>query len=99
MRIAVLADIHGNLPALRAVLAEIDAESPVNAIVVAGDIVGGALPRESLELVGARPERVVWISGNSERETVAAWDGADVDDDEPGRAAAWSAQAIDRVWR
>ena len=37
VRIAVLADIHGNLPALRAVLAEIDRD-PVDAIVVAGDV-------------------------------------------------------------
>jgi predicted phosphodiesterase len=40
VRIAVLADIHGNLPALRAVLVEIDRD-PVDAIVVAGDAVGG----------------------------------------------------------
>jgi predicted phosphodiesterase len=99
VRVAVLADIHGNLPALRAVLAELDADRPVDAVVVAGDIVGGAFPRESVELVSARAERIVWISGNSERETVAAWDGAPVGDDEPGRAAAWSAAAIDRGWR
>ena len=48
MRIAVLADIHGNMPALRAVLAELDG-ARVDAVVVAGDVVGGAYPRESLE--------------------------------------------------
>ena len=37
MRIAVLADIHGNLPALRAVLADVERES-VESIVVAGDV-------------------------------------------------------------
>jgi predicted phosphodiesterase len=93
-----LADIHGNLPALRAVLAELDGE-PVDALVVAGDVVGGAYPREALELLAARTERLVWISGNAERETVAAWDGAPTADDEPGRAAAFSARTLDRRWR
>ncbi|HTU29476.1 MAG TPA: metallophosphoesterase family protein [Solirubrobacteraceae bacterium] len=99
MRVAVLADIHGNLPALRAALAELDAGGGADAIVVAGDVVGGAMVREVLELLEARPERRLWIRGNSEREAVAAWDGAAVDDDAPGRAAAWSARALDRRWR
>jgi len=47
MRIAVLADIHGNLPALRAVLRELDAERH-DAIVVAGDVVAGPLVRQPL---------------------------------------------------
>ncbi len=95
MRVAVLADVHGNAPALRAVLAELDAD----AIVVAGDVVGGPMPREALELIAARPEPVHWIAGNAERETVAAFDGAPTSDDPAGRAAAWSARAIDRTWR
>ncbi|HLI60676.1 MAG TPA: hypothetical protein VKV21_13525 [Solirubrobacteraceae bacterium] len=78
---------------------ELDAENRVDVIVVAGNVVGGPLAREALELVGARPERVAWIADNAERETVAAWDGAPVADSEPGRAAAWSAEAIDRGWR
>jgi putative phosphoesterase len=98
VRVAVLADIHGNLPALRAVLTELDTER-VDALVVAGDVVGGPFPREVLELLAARPERVVWISGNSEREAVAVWDGELAGDDEAGRAAAWSAAALDRRWR
>ena len=98
MRVAVLADIHGNLPALRAVLADVDREQ-ADALVVAGDVVGGAYPREVLNLLAARPERLVWISGNAEREAVAAWDGAPTADDEPGRAAAWSASVLDRAWR
>jgi len=98
MRVVVLADIHGNLPALRAVLAEVDGER-ADALVVGGDVVGGAYPREVLDLLAARPERLVWISGNAEREAVAAWDGAPTADDEPGRAAAWSASALSRAWR
>ncbi len=98
MRIAVLADIHGNLPALRAVLAEID-QDQVDAIVVAGDVVGGPLVRGTLELLAARREPTRWIRGNSEREAVAIYDGAPVSEDSPGRTAAWSAQALDGRWR
>src|ERR1700728_3685859 len=98
MRVAVLADIHGNLPALRAVLAELDGE-PVDAIVVAGDAVGGPYPRDVLELLSPRSERLLWISGNAEREAVAAWDGAPTEEDQAGRAAAWTADALDRRWR
>jgi predicted phosphodiesterase len=98
MRIAVLADIHGNLPALRAVVAELDRE-PVDAIVVAGDVAAGPMVREALELLAARPEPVHWVSGNSEREALAVYDGEPPSDDPSGRAAEWSARALDDRWR
>lgn len=98
MRIAVLADVHGNLPALRAVLAQLDSE-PAEAIVVAGDVCGGPLVRDTLELLNGRPEPVHWIAGNSERETVAVFDGSAISDDAPGRAAAWSSGQLDDRWR
>ena len=98
MRIAVLADVHGNLPALRAVLEELDRD-PVDAIVVLGDVVGGPLVRETLELLAARREATRWVRGNCEREAVAIYDGAPVSDDPSGRAAAWSAKALDGRWR
>lgn len=98
MRIAVLADIHGNLPALRAVLGEIEWE-PVDVIVVPGDVVGGPMVAEVLDLIDARPEPVHWVSGNSERETVAAYDGREMADDQAGRSASWSARALSRSWR
>ncbi len=93
MQIAVLADIHGNLPALLAVLAAID-DDPVDAIVVAGDAVGGPLVAETLTVLEERGEPVYWIAGNCEREAFAVHGGAPVDDDEPGRAALWSARAL-----
>ena len=98
MLIAVLADIHGNLPALRATLADVDARS-VDAIVVAGDVVAGPLVAESLELLSARAEPLYWISGNCEREAVAAYDGGPIPEDAAGHAAGWSARALDRGWR
>jgi putative phosphoesterase len=78
MRLAILADIHGNLPALEAVLAELDADPP-DAVVVAGDLCGGPSVPECLAALRARPEAVHWVRGNAERETVAAFDG-DLDD-------------------
>jgi predicted phosphodiesterase len=94
----MLADIHGNAPALRAVLAELDRD-PVDAIVVGGDVLGGPLIGATLELLEARPEHVRWVAGNCERETLAVYDGTPAGDDPAGRAAAWSARALDRRWR
>ncbi len=66
MRIATLYDVHGNLPALEAVLAEIPADAT---IVVGGDVVmGGAHPSETLERLRGLGDRVVWIRGNVDRE-------------------------------
>jgi len=98
VRVAVLADIHGNLPALRAVLHELDRDE-FDAIVIAGDVVGGPLVHETLESLAARREPTRWIRGNCEREAVAVFDGAPVSDGPAGRAAAWSAQALDGRWR
>ena len=94
----MLADIHGNLPALRAVLADLDSER-VDATVVAGDVLGGPMIRETLGLLTARPEPVRWLAGNCERETLAVYDGKPASDDPAGRAAAWSARALDDGWR
>ena len=53
MRIALIADIHGNLPALEAALAEIEAEQ-VDQIVCLGDVVSfGPQPREVIARVRA----------------------------------------------
>jgi len=66
MPVAALYDVHGNLPALEAVLAEIPDEAT---IVVGGDVVaGGAYPSETLELLRALGERVLWARGNADRE-------------------------------
>jgi predicted phosphodiesterase len=64
LRVAALYDVHGNAPALEAVLAEVDREG-VDRIVFGGDIVAGPLPLETLELVLARDAD--WIRGNAER--------------------------------
>ena len=71
MRVAALYDIHGNLPALRAALADVARERP-DAIVIGGDLVAGPLPRETIELVTALGERVRFLRGNADREVVDA---------------------------
>jgi len=67
MRVAALYDIHGNLPALEAVLEEVDADTT---IVVGGDVVGGPFGGETLEALRALGGRAVWLRGNTERELV-----------------------------
>jgi predicted phosphodiesterase len=58
MRVAAIYDIHGNLPALEAVLQDIR-QADVNQVVVGGDVVPGPMPLETIEcLLGlAEPAR------------------------------------------
>jgi putative phosphoesterase len=66
VRVAALYDIHGNLPALEAVLAEVEREG-VEAIVIGGDIASGPpQPREVVELVRSLPSAHC-IRGNADR--------------------------------
>ena len=74
MRVAVLADIHGNLTALDAVLDDIDAAG-VDAIVLNGDIATGPMPAETLDRLAELREQAIWVRGNADRELVAAYDG------------------------
>jgi predicted phosphodiesterase len=66
VRVAALYDVHGNLPALEAVLAEIEREE-VDAIVFGGDIIAGPMPRQTLERVLGLGERAHLIRGNADR--------------------------------
>jgi predicted phosphodiesterase len=67
VRVAALYDIHGNLPALDAVLAEVDDDA---LIVVGGDVAMGPWPHETLERLRALGARVRWLRGNADRELV-----------------------------
>jgi putative phosphoesterase len=70
MRVAALYDIHGNLPALEAVLDDPRC-ARADLIVCGGDLVAGPLPVECLERLEADGERVRFLAGNGDRETVA----------------------------
>lgn len=63
MRLAILADIHGNLPALRAVLADVE-QLGVDGMIVAGDFVDRPQPLEAVRAVQALGACV--IRGNRE---------------------------------
>ena len=55
MRIAALSDVHGNLRALEAVVADMDRRGPFDFVVAAGDhVLKGPFPRETLDLLRDR---------------------------------------------
>jgi predicted phosphodiesterase len=74
MRIAALYDIHGNLPALEAVLGDI-LQADVDQIVVGGDVVPGPMPRETLERLLELDVPIHFIYGNGELAILAQMDG------------------------
>ena len=84
MRVAAISDIHGNLPALEAVLAEIDGEG-VDQIVVVGDTVHGPWPAEVADLLVER--EALCVRGNADREVVER-------SDRYGPLAPWSADRL-----
>jgi predicted phosphodiesterase len=71
MKILALFDIHGNLEALDAVLADPRA-AEADAVVVGGDAVPGAFARRTLDRLEALEVPVHWLRGNGERETAEA---------------------------
>lgn len=76
MRVAALSDIHGNLPALEAVLVDIEQEG-VDGVVIAGDSISGPWPAEvfdRLEGIGARVVR-----GNADRPEEVRRHASDLD--------------------
>jgi putative phosphoesterase len=74
MRIAVLCDIHGNLPALQAVLAEVD-QSGVDLVVFGGDVAAGPMPVETIEALAAYSRPARFVRGNADRLMVESFDG------------------------
>ena len=89
MRIAVLSDIHGNLPALEAVLAAL---KPYDAIWQLGDIVGyGPLPNEVVARLA--DEKATGVRGNHDSAAIGQLDTDSFNDD--ARAAVeWTAETI-----
>lgn len=90
MKVAALYDIHGNAPALEAVLAEIEQLEP-DAIVVGGDALAGPFPVETLTLLEFCRRRVHFIRGNADREVVQAARAPSVAADDPGEDV-WKAR-------
>jgi putative phosphoesterase len=74
MPVAALYDIHGNLPALEAVLADVRAAN-ADLIVVGGDVLPGPLPRETLDCLLDLDLPVRFIQGNGDRVVLAQMRG------------------------
>ena len=78
MRVAVISDIHGNLPALEAVLAHIEARRP-DQVVVAGDLVNRG-PQSAAVVARLQPLGFPTVQGNHERYVLAAARATDPND-------------------
>ena len=66
-RVAALYDVHGNAPALDAVLADVERDG-FDLIVSGGDVVSGPMPAAVLDALTAQPLPVLWVDGNGDRE-------------------------------
>jgi predicted phosphodiesterase len=95
MRVAALNDIHGNLPALEAVLHDIRQEQ-VDVIVVGGDIVPGPMPHEVLTYLLSLDIPVQFIHGNGELEALARMAGRETGSipEQFREAVGWVAQQL-----
>ena len=95
MPTAAIYDIHGNLPALEAVLRDIREEG-IDRIVVGGDVLPGPMPRETLACLLDLDLPVSFIRGNGDREVLARSRGIDTGAvPEPFRESMrWNAQQL-----
>jgi predicted phosphodiesterase len=93
VRVAVLSDIHGVLPALQAVLAEPDVGS-ADLVVLTGDLAAGPQPAETLDVLRELGDRAVWVRGNADRELVAYRTGEQSSIPDP--IAPWAAEQLRR---
>jgi predicted phosphodiesterase len=102
VRVAALYDIHGNLPALRAVLTDV-AHEGVGNLVVGGDVAAGPMPGETIEQLRALAERARFVRGNADREVVDAYDEGryrvEAETGQATHAAAFAASRISREQR
>src|ERR671937_1306202 len=96
MKVAAVADIHGNLPALEAALREIEVERP-DLIVVCGDVASGPMPAETIDalrsLTNAR-----FVRGNADRGLIDEFDGKP-QADMPGPHVEWCSKQLRREQR
>jgi putative phosphoesterase len=96
LRVAALADIHGNLPALEAVLRDVESAQP-DLIVFCGDVASGPMPAETLSVL-EKLSNARFVRGNADRGLVSEFDGKEKGP-MPGPFASWCAREIDRAGR
>jgi diadenosine tetraphosphatase ApaH/serine/threonine PP2A family protein phosphatase len=91
MRVAVISDVHSNLSALQAVLADVDAAA-VDELWCLGDVVGyGPRPNECCDLVRGRA--ALSLCGNHDLAVLGTLDVTEFAGD-AGRAARWTAEVL-----
>src|SRR2546423_10251917 len=91
MRVAVLSDIHGNLSALEAVFAALEADRP-DEVWCLGDLVGyGARPNECCSAIEARAS--ICLAGNHDLAVRGTIDLAEFSGD-AGAAASWTRSVL-----
>ena len=94
MKVLALYDIHGNVDALEAVLADPRAAGP-DAVVVGGDALPGPFARETLARLETLSVPVHWVRGNGEREVAQATGAPEpAADDMAARTAAINAAQL-----
>jgi putative phosphoesterase len=77
VRTAVIYDVHGNLPALEAVLEEIYRDGAEH-LVVGGDVLPGPMPRETLDRLHGLDMPVTFIRGNGDRVVLECLQGSEI---------------------
>jgi predicted phosphodiesterase len=98
VRVAGLYDIHGNLPAFEAVLADVRGAA-VDLIVVGGDVVPGPMIRETLACLFDLEIPTRFIRGNGEAAVLAEMAGHDSGVPERFRQTVrWSARQLHRAY-
>jgi predicted phosphodiesterase len=95
MRLAALYDIHGNLPALEAVLVDVR-RAGVDRIVVGGDVVPGPMARETMDCLFELDIPPQFILGNGDREVLNLMRGVETGVVPPQflEALRWNAQQL-----
>jgi len=96
VRVAAIYDIHANLPALEAVIAEIR-RGGFDEIIVGGDVLPGPMPRETIDFLRELDVSARFIMGNGDRVVVVKMSGIDTAEMPPSFAEslAWNASQLD----
>jgi predicted phosphodiesterase len=100
VRVAAIYDIHGNLPALDAVLHDI-LQQDVDLIIVGGDVLPGPMPQETMARLLDLDVPARFIHGNGDRVVLAHTRGEPIDEVPPQyrESISWTASRLDRPTR
>src|SRR5215212_11102993 len=103
LRVAAVYDIHGNLPALEAVLSDLERIEP-ELLIVGGDVVSGPMPVEVLDRLVGLGEVVRFVRGNADREVISAYEMSPLEieariEDPVVRISGWVAARLKRHQR